>query len=372
MNANKETLPKQNILILSRTIFPLLVPRAHRATELAKELARQGHKVTLAAVLGHYDYTDFEKSTGITVKDLGVSIFEWHTSAGDLHLSLWKKGVIFLLHRLFCFPDILIANRVVRFLKSEQSYDRIITIAIPYSIHWGMAYAKRHFRQFNNTIWASDCGDPFMGSPHSNNPFYFKWVEKWWCKSTDYIVVPAEESINGYYPEFREKIRVIPQGFVFDSSILADYKKNRVPTFAYSGMVYPGKRDPRRFLDYLAHKKDDFLFVVYTNKPALFLPYLNILGEKMVIRDYIPHDQLIHTLSTMDFLINIKNESSVQVPSKLIDYYLTHRPILEISSSFEEIEVFERFFIGDYSKQLIIDNPERFNITNVAKAFLAL
>ena len=71
----------------------------------------------------------------------------------------------------------------------------------------------------------------------------------------------------------------------------------------------------------------------------------------------------------MDFLINIRNESTVQVPSKLIDYYLTHRPVLEISSAFEEAEMFDAFMSGDYSKQTTIEHPERYNIQNVARQF---
>ena len=363
----------QKILIISRTILPNLAPRAHRATELAKELARQGHEVTLAAVLGKYDYSEFQKETGIRICNLGMSKFEWNNSDTEQKsISLWRKGVVFLLRRWLAFPDILVGKHTARFLKKCGHYDRLITIAIPYPIHWGATYAKRHYNHLKDTVWVSDCGDPFMGNPIGGHPFYFKWVEKWWCRTTDYIVIPTELAINGYYPEFRDKIRVIPQGFVFDDSLVAPYKKNEVPTFAYSGMVYPQKRDPRKFLDYLVNKGGDFKFVVYTNKITLFEPYLELLKNKIEIRDYVPHDQLIHELSMMDFVINISNESNVQVPSKLIDYYLTHRPILEITSAFKEARTFEEFCNEDYHGQVIIDHPERFNITNVAKAFAEL
>jgi hypothetical protein len=363
----------QKILIISAVIFPRLVPRAHRATELAKELSRQGHDVTLAAILGKYDYTSFQEETGIKVKDLGMSGFQWiNSDPGHKPIALWRKAIVFILRRWLVFPDILIGKRTRRFLKNCGNYDRLITIAIPYPIHWGAAYAKRHYKNLKNTVWISDCGDPFMGNPLGGHPFYFKYVEKWWCRTTDFISVPTEIAIQGYYPEFRDKICVIPQGFVFDSSILADYKKNAVPTFAYSGMVYPQKRDPRKFLNYLVERNDSFKFVVYTNKPDLFMPYKAKLGEKLEFRAYVPHEQLLHELSKMDFLINIRNESAVQTPSKLIDYYLTHRPILEITSAFEEKDVFEAFCREDYQGQVVIENPERYDIKNVAKIFAEL
>jgi hypothetical protein len=363
----------QKIVIISGTIFPHRSPRSHRATELAKELVRQGHEVTLAAVLGSYDYTRFQCDTGVIVRDLGISKFEWRNSdIKQLELPLWRKGIIYVLRKLFAFPDILVGIRTARFLKKCGHYDRLITVAVPYPIHWGAAYAKRHYSHLKETIWASDCGDPYMGNPHSRHPFYFKWIEEWWCRTTDYIVIPTELAIDGYYPEFHDKIRIIPQGFEFKENLKADYKKNPKPTFAYSGMVYPGMRDPRAFLDYLTEKKEDFLFIVYTNKPGLFMPYLERLSGRIEMRDYVPHDQLITELSKMDFLINIRNESSVQLPSKLIDYYMTGRPILEISSVFTEKDAFEDFCRADYHSRLVIHDPERFDIKNVAKSFIEL
>ena len=61
------------ILVLSQHIFPMQTPRAHRTTELIKELALQGHNVTVYAVLGKYNYTEFEKQTKIKVKTILVS-----------------------------------------------------------------------------------------------------------------------------------------------------------------------------------------------------------------------------------------------------------------------------------------------------------
>lgn len=361
------------ILIVSQAIYPRLSPRAHRATELAKEFSRQGHEVTLSACLGTYDYSEFQTKNNIKVKNLGVSPYQWITSDKDSrNISLWRKGVVFFLRKLFLFPDILLVNRIAKFMKNSDDFDLIITVAIPYPIHWGMTKAKRKYPHLANTKWISDCGDPFMGNPFSKHPFYFKWVEKWWCRTTDYIAIPTEDARTGYYPEFLDKICVIPQGFVFDDSVLAEYKDNPIPTFAYSGMVYPEKRDPRSFLEYLAESGKDFHFVVYTNKPAFFAPYKEKLGDKLEMREYVPREVLLHELSKMDFLINIRNESAVQAPSKLIDYYLTHRPILEITSTFQEAENFEAFCKKDYSAQINIENPERFNIKNVCHEFANL
>lgn len=364
---------KQKILIISQVIYPRLSPRAHRATELAKEFAREGHDVTLCAALGNADYSEFSEKYGIRIHDLKVSSFISVISQKEPRkLSLLQKIISLLLGYILDFPECMLANSVRRYLKHSESFDRIITIAMPHPIHWGMGYAKRHYKHLQNTTWIADCGDPFMGNPYSKHPFYFKRIEKKWCKTADYISVPTKESINGYYEEFHKKIRVIPQGFVFNEVKLAEYVKNPIPTFAYSGAVYPKLRDPRVLLDYLSSLQIDFRFVVYNAGSELFTAYVDKLQNKLDIRPYVPRELLLFELSKMDFLVNISNESSVQVPSKLIDYYQTKRPIIEINSKFENTKEFDAFMKCDYSSQLIIENSEQYDIKNVCSRFVEL
>ena len=79
-------------------------------------------------------------------------------------------------------------------------------------------------------------------------------------------------------------------------------------------------------------------------------------------------------LAKADFLVNLTNPSAVQSPSKLIDYGLSGRPILDISSDFTDPEKdnFERFLAGDYACAHKIEDLERYDIRKIASAFLAL
>ena len=60
----------KSILIISQHVFPKQTPRAHRTTELAIELSRQGYDVTVYAVLGNYDYKGFQKKHSLKVKNI--------------------------------------------------------------------------------------------------------------------------------------------------------------------------------------------------------------------------------------------------------------------------------------------------------------
>lgn len=369
---------KLNILIISRIIFPKNSPRAFRTTELAVELARQGHNVTVYAVLGKYDYSNFQKETGVKICNIEKMNFATEDSDGNWRYTLLDKILYHSLHRLIEFPDIELMCRIPGIIKkNKERYDLLITVAFPFVIHWGATLAKKLLPENRfPKVWVSDCGDPYMCNPIEKGKFfYFKYIEKWWGRSTDYISIPLEEAKNGYYKEFHEKIKVIPQGFNF-SNIKTDglFVKNEIPIFAYAGSVIPGYRDPQIFLKFLTSLKHDFKFVVFSYNNDYYAPFKLFLKEKLEIKPYIPREQLIYELSKMDFLINFKNQSKIQMPSKIIDYLLTKRPIIEISLSFpvSEKEIFKEFINGIYDKRLTGIELEQFDIKNVAQQFVEL
>lgn len=108
-----------------------------------------------------------------------------------------------------------------------------------------------------------------MLNPGTNYPRYFEYVEKYWCKLCDSITIPIEEAKKAYYPEFADKIEIIPQCFDFENNKLADYKPNDVPTFAFAGLFYKDLRDPVKFLEYLTTVKSGFRFIIYTKDTSL-------------------------------------------------------------------------------------------------------
>jgi len=238
-----------------------------------------------------------------------------------------------------------------------------------------VAWARREENPIAK-IWAADCGDPYMGFDIDwlSKPFYFKYLEKMFCRKANYITVPVEEAKDAYYSEFRNKIEVIPQGFKFDE-IHVDhekYHKNGVPLFAYAGNLLGGGRNPYKLLDYLVKLDREFRFVIYTRKQEQISQYLNKADGRIEIRDYIPRGQLLQELSTMDFLVNLENGTTSQVPSKLIDYYLTGRPVLSIPSSDLDPGIVNRFLDGNYTEKYLFENMDRYRITNVCTQFLNL
>lgn len=363
------------IVVISNTIYPRNAPRAFRATELAKYFAKKRHEVYLFASLGNYDYSAFEKETGVKVRPLGKMFFSTLNSDSYSRNNFFDKVARHFLGRWLEFPDIEFAWKVKRIIGRLHDVDLLVTIAIPHPIHWGAAWAKKSNPASFPKVWVSDCGDPYMGnSVGKKPPVYFQKVEDFWGRLTDYITIPVEEGRAAYSEEVQSKIRIIPQGFDFSSvRIDSSFTKNIVPRFAFAGATYPGYRDPTSMLEFLTSLVNvPFTFVVYTRTPSLFLKFKGLLGDKLQINEYIPRDQLIFELSRMDFLINIRNNSTCQSPSKLIDYYLTKRPIIDVTTSFDEAPIFLDFLQGNYSNSHVPKDISQFDIENVGAKFLSL
>lgn len=336
-----------------------------------------GHDVTIYTILGKYDYSRMEAELpNLHIKTLGKTYFGNPDSDGYLKKNILQRALTRLLYNVIDYPRCEYFFKTVKVLKAEENFDYLITIAHPYGIHWGTAYYKqKHLKNLKFKYWASDCGDPFMGNPHAKRWKLFQQpIEKFWGKMTDRIVIPVENGREAYYEEVRNKISIIPQSVDFSSFELVDYKKNSVPTFLYSGAVYPNMRDPRQFLEYLTTIDYDFKFVVYVPSNTVFGDFIEILGDKLEIRNYIPRIELVKVMSSMDFLININNNSGVQTPSKLIDYSITKRPILNISTEFsaQERANFEAFLQEDYSTQFKVKDVKQYDSKNVCAKFIDL
>ncbi len=364
---------KKKILLVSNGFYPEISPRSFRATELAKEFHRQGYDVTVISKFRDYDYADFLKEFPVTFKMWNRPIFPKVPDFNQKPFSFISRGISRLLLLLFEYPDIEEMFQVKKILKYESGYDLMISFAVPYPVHWGVAKARTRGRRIAK-IWVADCGDPYMGCLTDTfcKLFYFKYIEEWFCRKTDYISIPVESAHGGYYAEFQEKIRIIPQGFDFPvEKHVPQVINNDVPTFAYAGGFIAGIRDPGEFLEYLSSIDLDYKFIVFTKQRNMLESYLPKLDGRLEIFDYIPRHELLDKLANMDFLVNFDNNTDVQIPSKLIDYAIVGRPVLNITRGFCGDDLIS-FLKKDYSKKMMIPDIKQYHISLIAQKFIEL
>jgi len=358
------------ILIIAHHAYPTQGPRAFRTTELSEQLVKMGHEVVLYTVHGKYDYTRYEQETGVRMGNI-VPILAISANDGSQRYNILDKFMYHYFKRLLFWPLCEFHFAVEKIIEDNPNMDMLITIAYPHSIHSGAARAKHKHPEIFPKTWICDCGDPFMLNPFLNPPRYMKKYEDMWCSQCDYISVPTKESYHGYYQQYWDKICVIPQGFDFSKTPVSEYKKNVIPTFLFMGSIYPGVRDPHPFMDYLLKFGRPYKFIMMMRSPLedRYVKESNGQIEFIIGKG---RKDVVWECSKADFLINIVNPSAVQTPSKLIDYGIAGRPILDIGSDFSDPEAFLKFYDGDYSGEHKINCLDDYRIDKVAQQFLNL
>jgi hypothetical protein len=364
---------KKKILLVTNAFYPEISPRSYRATELAREFCKQGHSVVVISKYRHHDYDSFLNKCNITIKMWGDYRFPQVPDFKRKPFAFISRVLKRILLTFFEYPGIEDMIKVKKMLKCESDHDLMISFAVPYPVHWGVAWARSEMHRIAIT-WVADCGDPYMGDVLDSfkKPFYFGYLEKWFCRKTDYITIPIESARQGYYEEFHHKIKIIPQGFDFDLEI-KDFEKphNEIPTFAYAGGFLPYARDPKSLMNSLLNLNIDFKFFVFTNKPDLLSDYKAALKEKLIISEYIPRNELMKILTGMDFLINFDNNTKLNSPSKLIDYAIANRPVLNITRNFNGNDLIA-FLKRDYRSCMVLPEPEQYHIKKISSQFLDL
>lgn len=361
------------LLIVTHWFYPKQIPRAFRAYELYKRLS-QRYQVDI--LIGDYreKIMNNEKYEDKINKYIQTEKLKITFLANLKIIQLLKKVIEYFIGERY------LITRGNFFIKNIDlhKYDVIISIGLPFYIHWIVANKIKNYKKSGGKIRSiSDWGDPFVGQTTKKIAPYFKNIQKKVCEIFDYIVIPTEKA-KDYYLDYtiKEKIKIIPQGVDFSRFKIETYKKNKIPHFIYTGIFYEKIRDPENFFKFLAELNKEFLFTIYTIKHGaiynkLIKKYEQILGEKLEVYELISREECIKQLSKSDFLINIENETSTQIPSKLIDYGISRRPILSFRSGDIPKEKFLQFLNGNYQGAKKID-ISRYDINTIIDEFIKI
>lgn len=371
---------KNKVLITSYFYPPEQTPRAFRTHELVKEFSKRGYMVDVCVPdiacaneeklknCRYYYVESMKKGKLATVAETKGSNIKRYSKV----LNYFKKALRYIVGgdpRAVRYYD-----KLYRILMKNcnENYDLIISIGLPFYVH--LATARFIINTNQEGVKICDYGDPFYFNPSSKKLYFLKFLEKWAVNQFDFISIPTGKSLN-YYKFLKDKnsIKIIPQGFNYSNIRLAKYERNHTLKFCYAGIFYKAIRNPEYLFEFLASIEMDFQFVIYTRVNDTFFQevykkYKDKLGDKLLINDFISREELIMEMSKMDFLVNIENENSNQVPSKLIDYALSGRPILSMSQKTFSEKIFIDFINGKYDDALTV-NTEDYDIENIVDEF---
>jgi len=366
----------KNILFISYHFPPEISPRSYRAYELVKYLQKNYSidLITNKAVTAEFR-ADLENVNFIINNSRPAS----HSSPVSSPTTTQLKKTQFLRKILYFFvPGGLSTLSCLKYLlhtkKLKKKYDCIISIGLPIGSHVVAYILKKFFKITDNIIL--DYGDPFYKNPNMPySPFNYL-LEKMIINDADSVVVPVENAISAFLGlDVKNKIHVIPQGLDLEKIEIDSYHKNTPCKIGFAGVFYKNLRDPENFMCWALNLPEDFKFHIYTNlKSAENRELINKYksfdkNNHLIVNDLIPRQDCIRFLSTCDFVINFENISSTQNPSKLIDYMLSRRPILSISTTETSWPLFSSFLNNNFEKAHTLPDFDQYSMKSVGLKF---
>jgi glycosyltransferase involved in cell wall biosynthesis len=360
-----------NLLVISFYYTPAISPRAFRWSAVAEEWVRRGHRVTVISSVSPGDPRE-EVLNGVRVLRVGGRLSEAvRTRFGSpsalrpraaaeavpapasapgrrralrhvakwVHDRTWKK-VYWPDFACLWYPA---ARDEALRVAEEEGVDGLVTVSLPFSGHMAGLPLKR---RDGALPWLVDIGDPFAffhRTPLNNHALYRRRndrAESTVLRLADVVSVTTEPTLERYvemFPHVRGKIRVVPPLLVPPD--VEPAPRDPVPLrLVFVGTLFRRFRSPAFLLE-LFHALEGegggrpmelhFYGDLHDCAPC-FEPYAGSLGQRVFLHGAVPRTEAYAAMLSADVLVNIGNDTEYQLPSKVVDYASTGRPVVNV------------------------------------------
>ena len=367
----------KRILIVTHQFIPHQSPRTTRWKLLYDELIESGYDVTV--ITGtlqlsedpNIKYIGNKKASGI-VKNLRIQSNIKQDSSYKNYLYKLLKKIYRFFYKFFAWPDYTMFwifsiwnNRK----KIDIDYDLIISVSLPFSSH----VAAYIINKDKNKKWIMDIGDPFSLKTNAfeNNRYLYKslnyYFENKFYKKAHQVVFTHQESADEHklffnMPENKVTIGSPISTFsqeLFQKSVSFNYEAKPI-TIGYFGVLTKGVRSPSQVLKFF--QQTDFVLHWYTNSDSKEMIKQNKIDfNRNKLFDMVTRNEALEKMVTsLHCLLSIGNLNPAQLPSKIIEYISTGKPVLH----FVEIKDDPVLEIAkEFSNLIVIDKNS--NITEV-------
>tara|TARA_B100000700_G_scaffold293790_1_gene355115 strand:- start:27 stop:1262 length:1236 start_codon:yes stop_codon:yes gene_type:complete len=342
----------KKILIVTHQYLPHISPRTTRWKLIVDELISMGHEVTL--ITGTKQVKKEKNIIYIGNKTSSNLVNQARKRSNNLSGSSVIKKLFYkflkkiyrIIIKTFAWPDYSMFWLLSIYRKRKNlnlDYDLIISVSLPFSSH----IAAYILNKKNNKEWLMDIGDPFTlkkDAPENNKILYGflnKYYENKFYNLASKILFTHEDSMSAHIEHFDIKSEKTYVGNpisefneeIFLRSIKYNYKLNPIK-FGYFGVFTKGVRSPKNFMNHL-EGADDIELHWYVNEDSKneITKYSN--NSKSIFHSLINRDEALKRMAdSVHCLLSIGNLNTTQIPSKVIEYISTGKPIIH----FTEIE----------------------------------
>jgi glycosyltransferase involved in cell wall biosynthesis len=361
------------ILIVSFSYWPTLNARAFRWTALAEDWASRGFDVHVVCALAT-GRPRFETVNGVQVHRAGAGLVEKARarlarartaqtvtagpgaaerparSAGTAvrlvqfaNRRVWRNLYWPDTTCLWYFDALATARAIVRKVRPQAVVSvspTFTAVAVGRALLRGLAPAPR---------WLIDLGDPFSfaaEAPPNNFRLYGGLnarFERACFAAASAVSVTNGLTRDGYarrFPESAAKIAVIPPLLTVPPPDAGAPLPAGGRRLIFLGTLYPSIRRPDYLLALfrrLAPRPgcEDVTLHFYGDVRECaesFERHRDLLGSRVFVHGPVPRDEAAAAMRGAAVLVNIGNDTSYQLPSKIVEYAMTGKPILNLAS----------------------------------------
>ncbi len=319
----------KNLLIITSEYFPIPSPNGACVSELVKKLKTEYNII----IISNNGEDKFEEKIKVVNTHFNKEV--------EIKQKRNLSRIVKIMRRLINFNIYPITNKdlLIEYKKKAQEIisnnkiDKVIvTFNPPEAVYTGLFLSRRYHIPL---IMLNYDSMQLMSNKHKNNPF-INYVnsnrERRIIKRTDkFIIMKSHISLyRNLLRKYKNKI------FITDYPNYNPIKntkvtKNTVSNLVYTGALYQNLREPYYACEIL---KDINISKInfYTNN--VFNDYFVDMSQKTKGKiqycELVPEDKLDIILSQADFLLNISNTDSHQIPSKIFKYMSFGVPIINI------------------------------------------
>ena len=340
---------KKKILLVTHQFIPHVSPRTTRWSILCDQLTSRGHQVTIITGTKQDEQKNYKV---LYFGSHNIGKFIDNTRKASIHseksnvinklfFTLIKKVYRFFF-RTFAWPDYSMfwLFTIYRHRKDIPEYDLLISVSLPFTSH----VAAYLINKKKGKKWIMDIGDPFYlkNAAPENNKYFFSYLNKYsenkFYQKADRVMFTHRESLkhhNDSFPVLSTKAIVLPPVFNVINKVQGErFDFNKRPLkIAYFGVFTHGVRDPSNFLIYIDNINLDIEIHWYVNEDTKqMIKNSSKNNINNIFHNLIPREEALSLMiEQYHALLSIGNTNPFQLPSKIVEYISTGKPIIHFS-----------------------------------------
>lgn len=347
--------PPRKVLIVTFSYAPVLNPRAFRWTALAEHFAAGGWHVDV--VTAWQPGAPFaETRQGVAIRRVG---WRWAQRArGTSAAGVGRSSLLRRLWRRVYWPDFAClwywpARRMAAELLRDGRHDAVVSVSPAFTAVLAAQGARKAAPQCR---WLIDAGDPFslqMRAAPNNTAIYAplnRRAERGAFEHADAIAVTTARTAERYaeaFPHAAAKVHVIPPLLSAPQAQRAHspFPQDGAIRLVYVGRLYRGLREPGFLLELFRGlcalrpqpRHELHLFGETHEFEASLRDLRQRLGGQLVVHGVQSREVTAAAVESAEVLVNIGNETADQLPSKLVEYAASGKPILNLARQDDDV-----------------------------------